>query len=268
MLLPRSANELTVDAGHRARQALMVWALFIGAVVLINGTIPFVAGVDLHAWTYSPLKGVVFNLCVYGVLFLVLPLVLTKGWATARQPAFLVPLLVALLALTLSPFARPVAALSVVILAYLHWRFDLSDLGFRSRGLRGDAVAVILIGLLSATPALFRGIPRSFAPMDALVAGLDRLFANPASTVEYLFYFGFLAERLLPQTGRWWTPVLVGFMYMLHEMTNPEYWYEGLSFPIIFAGVALIGALYLWRRNVVAVWLGDGLGRFASRLFG
>jgi hypothetical protein len=55
-------------------------------------------------------------------------------------------------------------------------------------------------------------------------------------------------------------------MYTAHEMTNPEYWYEGVFFPMIFVGVALFTALYLWRRNIVAAWLGDGLGRFVSNL--
>jgi hypothetical protein len=56
-------------------------------------------------------------------------------------------------------------------------------------------------------------------------------------------------------------------MYTAHEMSNPEYWYEGVQFGAIFIGVTLIAALYLWRRNIVALWLGDGLIRFVSRLF-
>ncbi|HSF80650.1 MAG TPA: hypothetical protein VLA49_05430 [Anaerolineales bacterium] len=50
-------------------------------------------------------------------------------------------------------------------------------------------------------------------------------------------------------------------------MTNLEYWYEGLFFPLIFVGVTLFALIYLWRRSVIVIWLGDGLGRFLSALF-
>ena len=249
-----------------AGQALLLWGAFIIAAVLLNGTLPFLLGRDLHAWTASPVKDAAFNLVIYGGVFLVAPLVLTKGWETVRQTGFLLPLCLALLAMTLRTFLRPVAALAVVALAYLHWRFDLSELGFRSLGWRGNITAVLAIALLYFFPRLSQ--PEAFA-LDfpgALTAGLDRLFANPASTTENLFYFGFLTERLSTRLGRGWTPLLVGLLYMLHEMTNPEYWYEGMFFPTVFVGVAIVAAIYLWRRNVVAVWLGDGLGRLLSRL--
>jgi hypothetical protein len=55
-------------------------------------------------------------------------------------------------------------------------------------------------------------------------------------------------------------------MYTAHEMTNPEYWYEAMNFAITLVGVALVTGLYLWRRNVVAIWLGDGLRRFFSAM--
>ena len=40
-----------------------------------------------------------------------------------------------------------------------------------------------------------------------------------------------------------------------------------MSFVLTFVGVALITAIYLWRRNVIAIWLGDGIGRLVSHLF-
>ena len=39
-----------------------------------------------------------------------------------------------------------------------------------------------------------------------------------------------------------------------------------MSFGFVFAGVVLITALYLWRRNVVAIWLSDGLRWFLTGL--
>lgn len=251
----------------RAKQALFVWGLFIIIHVLLNGTIPFILGRDLHAWTASLVKSILFNLIQYGLVFLVIPLILTKEWATVRQPAFFLPLLFAIVSLTLRDILRPMAALSVFILAYLHTRYDLSDLGFHSYGWRGDIIAVLCIALLSSVQRLFNSEPFSFHLVNALFAGLDRLFLNPASTTESIFYFGFLAERLSHKLGRGWTALLIGLMYTLHEMTNPEYWYEGMFFPMIFVGIALFTTIYLWRRNVVAIWLGDGLGRFISKLF-
>lgn len=252
---------------QRARQALILWGAYIILTILINGTIPFALGKDVHAWTASSQKDVLANLIVYGLIFLFVPLILTKGWDTVRQPGFLLLLLLAFLAMTLRTYLRPVSAIAVLVLAYLHYHYDLSDLGFRSRGWRGDVAAVLLIALLSGTQRLFSVRPFSIHVEDAFFAGMDRLFFNPASTTENLFYFGFLAERLSYKFGKLWTSLLIGLMYMLHEMTNPEYWYEGEFFPMIFIGVALFAWIYLWRRNIIAIWLGDGLGRFIGRLF-
>ncbi len=247
-------------------QALFVWGVFIALAVIINGTVPFIFGIDLHSWTYSPLKDVTFNFIIYGGLFLVVPLVLTKGWATVRMPAFFVPLILAVLAMTLRTFFRPTAALAVIILIYLHWRFDLSKLGIKSCGWKGDIIAILLFGLIYFSPSLLQSSPMPSTLGNAFLAGLDRLFLNPASTTEYLFYFGFLADRLSHKTGRWMTPLIIAAMYTAHEMSNPEYWYEGSKFLLIFVGVALTASIYLWRRSIVVIWLGDGLGRFISRL--
>ena len=162
---------------------------------------------------------------------------------------------------------RPTAALAVIILIYLHWRFDLSKLGIQSFGWKGDIIAILLFGLIYLAPSLLKSNPIPSSPGNAFLASLDRLFLNPASTTEYLFYFGFLTERLSHKTGRWMTPFIIAAMYTAHEMSNPEYWYEGLKFPLVFVGVALTASIYLWRRSIVVIWLGDGLGRFVSRLF-
>lgn len=260
-------NEPKIDVQSQAMQALYLWGVFIALAIIINGTIPFILGFDLHAWTYSPLKSVAFNLIIYGGLFLVIPLALTKGWATVRRPAFFLPLIVAVLAMTLRPFFRPTAALAVIILIYLHWRFDLSKLGIQSCGWKSDIIAILLFGLIYLAPSLLQSNPIPSDPGNAFLASLDRLFLNPASTTEYLFYFGFLAERLSHKTGKWMTPLIIAAMYTAHEMSNPEYWYEGMKFPLIFVGVALMATIYLWRRSIVVIWLGDGLGRFVSRLF-
>lgn len=260
-------NELTTNIRWRSMQALYVWGVFIILAVIFDGTIPFILGFDLHKWTYSPLKDIAFNFSVYGCLFLVVPLVLEKGWATVRRPDFFIPLCVAVFAMTLRTFFRPTAALAVIILIYLHWRFDLSKLGIQSCGWKGDIIAILLFGLIYSAPSLLQSNSILSAPGSAFLASLDRLFLNPASTTEYLFYFGFLAERLSHKTGRWITPLIIAAMYTTHEMTNPEYWYEGSNFLLIFIGVALAASIYLWRRNLVVIWLGDGLGRFVSRLF-
>jgi hypothetical protein len=113
------------------------------------------------------------------------------------------------------PFLRPAPVLAVTVLAYLHWRFDLSDLGIRSRGWKGDIAALLLLGLLSLLQPLLQPGPHAFLPVPALLASLDRLSANPASSVENLFYFGFLTERLSYKTGKWLTPPLIGLCIRL-----------------------------------------------------
>ena len=255
------------NTDQRARQALILWGVFIGINILLNGTILFTMGKDVSVWTASALKDVLYNFIQYGLVFLVAPLILTKGWEKVRQPAFLLPLILAILAMTLRAYFRPVPVIAVLVFAWLHYRYALSELGFRSSGWLGDMVAVLLMGLIYLLPSISQIDFSSFAPASAFVAMLDRMFANPASTTEYLFYFGFLAERLSAKFGGRLTPLMIGFMYMLHEMTNPEYWYEGMNFPLVFVGVAVFAMIYLWRRSVIAIWLGDWLGRFLSRLF-
>lgn len=254
---------------QQSRQVLILWCLFFTAVVLFNGTIPFILGVDLHAWTASPLKSVLFAFIFYAVLFLAVPLVLIKGWNTVRQPAFLVPLFLAMLAVSVWHFFHWAAAIAIIVLVYLHRRYNLSGYGLSSKGLRGDLLAILLMGLLGFVPVLMQASSsfHSFSPGTAFLTGLDRLFGNPASSVENLFYYGFLAERLSHRTGRWLTPPLIGLMYTAHEMSNPEYWYGSMNFSLIFAGVTIWASIYLWRRSVIAIWLGDGLYRFAGMLF-
>lgn len=248
------------------RQALIVWAIFFTLNILLNGTIPFILGADMRAWKASALSSVLFGLVQYGIIFTLVPLILIKGWDTVRQPAFLVPLCIGLAAMSLSLIYHGSMVAGVLVLAYLHWRFDLSDYGIRSRGWKGDLAAAALLGVLYASPSLLRSNAVTLDPLGGLVAGLDRLFTNPASTVENLFYFGFIAERLSLRAGRWLTPFLIGAMYTAHEMSNPEYWYEGMNFLFVFIGVTLYTLVYLWRRGVIAIWLGDGLGRFLGRL--
>ena len=252
-------------AAHPSRQAFLVWSVFFVLLVLFNGTIPFALGVDLHAWTSSPVKSVLFGLIFYAGMFLVVPLILIKGWDTVRRPAFLLPLCLAVLGITLWHFFWPGVTVAIGVLAYLHWRFDLSAYGIRSHGRRGDCAAILLMGILGLIPVLMRGLPSSLSANSAAGAALTRLFANPASSFENLFYYGFLTERLSYKT-KWLTPLLIGSMYTAHEMSNPEYWYGGASFVLVLVGVALWAAIYLWRRSAVVIWLGDGLYRFVMAL--
>lgn len=251
---------------HHTRQALIVWGIFFLLNILLNGTIPFVLGADLHAWKASLPHAILFGFVQYAIMFTVIPLILIKGWGTIRQPAFLIPLCIAVAAITFSLVYRGVMAIAVLVLAYLHWRFDLSEYGIRSRGWKGDLAAILMVGFLYAASSLVRLTSPSFDLARASMAGLDRLFANPASSVENLFYFGFVAERLSHATGRWLTPFLIGGMYAAHEMSNPEYWYGGMNFLLVFVGATLYTFIYLWRRGVIVIWLGDGLGRFLGKL--
>lgn len=188
---------------HRSRQAFLLWGIFFVLVVVFNGTIPFMLGVDLHAWTGSTIKSILFAFVFYAILFLTVPLVLIKGWQTVRQPAFLYPLCLAMLGITFWRFFPGAVAISIITLAYLHRRYDLSGYGIRSRGWKGDLLAILLMGLLGFVPAFMRPSPHPFSLGTALQTALERLFANPASSVENLFYFGFLAERLSYRTGKW-----------------------------------------------------------------
>lgn len=249
----------------RFRQAVILWCVFFVLNVILNGTIPFAFGADMRVWTSSTAKAILQPLLIYGILFLVVPLILVKGAFTVRQPAFWVPLVGSVAALGLWFVFRGIGVVAVLVLAYLHWRFDLSELGIGTRGWRGDLVGIILPGLLAAIPALLAG-KIILHPEGAFFAGVDRLLANPASSIENLFYFGFVAEGISLRAGKWITPILIAMMYTAHEMTNPEYWYESMNFTFVFVGIALITAIYLWRRNVVIIWLGDGFRTMLTAL--
>lgn len=183
----------------KARQALLVWSLFFAATVTINVLIPTGLGINLHDWTYSNAKGLLLFSVNYAGFFLIVPLVLTKGWRTFKKLSFIIPVAAAAVSVVLWYPLRYIATIAIIVYIYLHWRFDLSELGFRAKG--------------------------------------------------------------------WYAvPFLVGAMYTAHEISNPEYWYEGLPFAFVFIGVTLFAAIYLWRRSVVVIWLSDGFQWFLDCL--
>jgi hypothetical protein len=250
-----------------ARQALAVWLVFLLVFALINGTIPFLLGVDLRWWSTSVPKRQLIGTLIYGVLFLVIPVALTVERTRLREPDLWLALALALMALALWPAARVAGVIVLVVIVCLHARYDLRGLGLGSRGWKRDVAAIGVLAALSLLLTAMQNGTDDPSLEVAASAALDRMLFNPASTVENLFYFGFLAERLSRWLGVWVTPLAVGSLYMLHEMTNPEYWYVGLRFELTFVGAVALASLYLLRRNVVAVWLADGACRFASRLF-
>jgi hypothetical protein len=268
-------KERSADMSRRARQAAVLWLVFIFIAIILNGTIPFILGIDLHSWTSSITKSILVSAIIYAALFLVAPLILEKSWEIVRQPAFLIPLVVAIAGIILWSVFPVAAAVVVFVLLYLHYRFNLSKLGIHSTGWRGDLEAVLFLGLLQLPFVFTLPGPYTFSLATGLIAGFERLFANPATTVEYFFYFGFLTERFsgfLTQrfsyrTGRILTVPLVGAMYTMHEVSNPEYWYGGMSFVLTFFGIMVFTVFYLWRRSVFVNWLGDGLGKLLIGIF-
>jgi len=142
----RSSDSVEID--KKARQAVYIWIAFFIATVLINGTILFAIGIDTYAWTYSTLKGLLLFTVNYAGFFLVVPLILTKGWKTFRKPSFLLPMAAAAVSVVLWYPIHYIATIAIVVYIYLHWRFDLSELGFRTRGWKGDILATLLFGSL------------------------------------------------------------------------------------------------------------------------
>jgi hypothetical protein len=258
------------NASHRttsqARQAMLLWLVFIVLAIAINQTLRFAMGRDVHTWTSSRTKSILFGLIIYGGLFLVAPLILTKGWEMVRQPAFALALALGVAGAALWSTYRGIGVLIVVALAFLHWRYDLSELGFWSTGWRGDILAALAVAALYAVPRLLRPTTGGLDLTRGVQAGLFRLLGNPATTAEYLFYFGFLTPRLARKLGPTATPIAIGLLYTAHEMTNPEYWYGGMQFALVGVGVALATAVYLWRKSLLPLWLGDGLARFVQGL--
>jgi hypothetical protein len=258
----------TTEAANKeeARQAVIVWILFFTATITINVLIPVILGINLHDWTYSVAKGLLIFWANYAGFFLIVPLVLTKGWRTFRKPTFIIPVLAAAVSVVLWYPLHYIATVTIIVYIYLHWRFDLSKLGFRTRGWKGDVAAILVVGSLGILQALVSQSSLQVALLRAVYATAFRMFGNPASTVENLFYFGFLTERISKQWNRYAIPFLVGAMYTAHEISNPEYWYEGMQFALVFIGVVVFAAIYLWRRSIVVTWLSDGLRWFLSTL--
>ncbi len=147
----------------------------------------------MHAWTYSTVKSLIFSSLFYSGLFLITPLILLKGWKTVRQSSFITPLIFATVGLMLRVLFPFAAAAVLAALAFLHWRFNLSAIGLQSRGWKGDAGAVLLLGTLYSILVLLQPDSPSFSLPNGVWAMLARMFANPASTTENLFYFGFFS---------------------------------------------------------------------------
>jgi hypothetical protein len=265
--LAQSQDRLAGKNNGGWQLAVEVWLVFFVVLAGINGTVPFVLGYDMHAWTASLAKLLLVSFVVYGGISLVVPLLLIKGLDTVRKPAFLIPLIVAVVAVGVWDILPYSAAIALVSLAYLHRRFNLSGYGIRSKGWRGDVAAILLLGSVEALAVFLQPGPLTISLGRGIAAGAYRLFANPASTVENFFYFGFITERLSGKAGKFLTPPLIGAMYTAHEMSNPEYWYSGTPFAIEFVGITVIAILYLWRRSVIPVWLGDGLGKLLAGMF-
>lgn len=228
--------------------------------------IPLAFGVNLHDWTYSGQKGLLLFSIVYAGFFIVVPLWLTKGWGLVKKPGFFVPMLAACVSVVFWIQIPYIAAVAIAVFVYLHWRYNLSDLGFKSKGWRGDALALLVVIALVLLQASSSIGALQFAVLPAFLTTAFRMFGNPASTVENLFYFSFLTERIGKQWSRYLVPFIIGAMYTAHELTNPAYWYEGTSFVFIFVGVTLFAAIYLWRRSIVVTWLSDGLRWFLGSL--
>jgi len=259
-------TETADDKRESTRVAVIVWLVFFAVTVSVNLLIPLLFGLNLHEWTYSNTKGLLLFAVNYAGIFLILPLILTKGWATFKKPSFFLPVVVAAISVVMWYPLHYVATIAIIVLVYLHWRFDLSELGFRSKGWKGDAAAIGIVGALGLLQGAFSSTTLQFAVLPALSATVFRMFGNPASTVENLFYFGFLTNRLGKSLNRYAVPFIVGVLYTFHEMSNPEYWYEGSSFIFVFIGVTIFAAVYLWRRSIVVTWLSDGLQWFMSRI--
>ncbi len=254
------------DKRHKARQGLLVWVLFFAATVVINLLVPLLLGLDLRDWSFSDAKRLLLFIVDYAGFFLVVPLVLTKGWMAFKRPSFIIPVAAASVSVVIWSSVPYVAVIALIVLGYLHWRFDLSELGFRTKGYKGDAAAILLVGSLGLLQAFAASSLLEFALLPALYSALFRMFGNPASSVENLFYYGFLTERFGNQWRRYLVPFLIGALYTVHEMSNPEYWYQGVNFPFIFIGVVVFAAIYLWRRSFIVIWLSDGFRWFLSML--
>ncbi len=244
----------------------MVWAIFFAATFFINLLVPFLFGFDLRGWSSSDAKAFLLFVVDYAGFFLIVPLLLVKGWRVFKRLSFIVPLAAAAVSVVVWQLVPYIAVIALVSYAYLHLHFSLSELGFRTKGYKGDVAAILLVGGLGLLQAFAASNLLQFAVLPAFYSALFRMFGNPASSVENLFYYGFLTERFGNYWSRYIVPFLVGALYTAHEMSNPEYWYQGVSFPFIFVGVAVFAAIYLWRRNIIVTWLSDGFRWFISML--
>jgi hypothetical protein len=94
-----------------------VWLIFFVLNILINGTIQFALGADMHAWKDSSTSNILFGFVQYGIMFTVVPLILIKSWETVRQSAFLIPLCIALAAITFALVYRGVRTKVLALVA-------------------------------------------------------------------------------------------------------------------------------------------------------
>ncbi|TLN02138.1 hypothetical protein FDZ71_13245, partial [bacterium] len=171
---------ITENSGG-VKHALFLWSVFFALAVLTNGTIPFMRGADLRAWAFSKESLFVTSL-IYAGVFWVAVLIVIKGWHTVRKSGFLIPMLIACVGFVLWPLFSFAAAVFWLVLPYLHRRYDLTELGLKSRGWRGDAAAVALLGLITFIFSLPGNGLASLDMAKAVTAVVYRVLGNPAFT--------------------------------------------------------------------------------------
>ncbi len=246
---------------------LIMWFIFIILLVIMNKTIYFIFGIDVKDWTNSKIKSLLINVIIYGFVFFIIPILYVKKNDIKGNWILISCLLCGLLGLFLSTYSKWFNLLLFISVFILLLRGDLYNLGFEKIKIWEYIIMSIIYILLYSIPSLFSWGNSNNNLNNTIISVIDRMFLNPASTVEYIFYYGFLGKRLILILGKILTPIILGLMYVLHEMSNPEYWYENVNFLFIFIGVSIVSVLFFWKKNLIPVWIGDGIGRFIIRIF-
>lgn len=245
---------------------ILIWFVFIFLAIIFNRTIQFIFGFDVKNWTYSTLKSLLFNIFIYGIVFYIIPIFYTNRKNLKWNWLIYICSFLSILGLGLSIYSRWFNILLYISVVILIIKGYLTNLGFERIKFWEFILLTIFYGILYLIPVLVTRSNQNLTINDAISSLIDRMFLNPASTVEFIFYFGFIGKRLSLMLGKIITPIALGLMYTIHEISNPEYWFENINFIFIPFGIAIFSYIFLWKKNLIPIWIADGIGRFIAKV--
>lgn len=252
--------------GSKARfvEFIIIYILCLLSVVLINDSLLLFNHENIFIWNNSKGHNLIFSILIYSILYFSLPLLFTKYFRRLTEIDFLLPFLFAVVAIPLTSYFRLGTIITLLLLIFIHNKFDLTAIGIRTTDWKKDIFPFITLLILIFIPLLIYKLFYSSEILSSIVKVEERIFGSSYAYIEFLFFFGFGAERIIPVTGKISALILIPLLYLAIDYNNPILWSINFSYAAEFGILLITASVYLWRRNIVVLWLTAGIWRFLA----